>query len=206
MQEEIDKQSKRSKNSKQTNQSNRPASNKNHRELQKNNINSPTHDNQLKNEVFNQSLNQQGTNSNLRQTNFKDLNSDPNINSNQEYINRNSQTGLSSQRDTQQIPKVQTTSRMDALQYEHKIQELLELVEIQESKINSQHEQKLKLTNKLREIENDNLKHQNKIGKLNEERLNQGREIVDLSQKVLDMNSKYQVVSFTLIFLSIYLF
>jgi hypothetical protein len=195
MQVDIDKQSKRSKNSKQTNQSNKPVSVKNQIDPKNNHLNSPSQENQFKSEPFEQSINQQGgTSSNFRLNN-SNYNSEKNFNNNQEYNHRNQPTGLSSQRDTQQVQKIQVTPRMDALQYEHKIQELLELVEIQESKINSQHEQKLKLTNKLREVENDNLKHQNKIGKLNEDRLNQGREIVDLSQKVLDMNSKYQVVS-----------
>lgn len=52
----------------------------------------------------------------------------------------------------------------------------------------------MKLASKLKEIENDNYKYQGKINKLNEDRLNQGVEIVDLSQKLLDMNNKYQVV------------
>ena len=93
-------------------------------------------------------------------------------------------TGKNSQRDL--------ISRMDAHQYEQKIQELLELVEVYENKLENQHEQKLKITNKLKEVEQDNFKYQNKIQNLNDDKLKQGKEIIDLSHKLLDINNKYQ--------------
>jgi len=108
-----------------------------------------------------------------------------------------------SQKDNHKRKEQPNISRLDAHGYEHKIQDLLELVEIQENKINNQHENKMKLVSKLKEVEDDNIKYQGKINKLNDDRLNQGKEIVDLSQKLLDVNNKYQVVStFILIILA----
>lgn len=88
----------------------------------------------------------------------------------------------------------QIIKRMEAHDYENKIQELLELLELQESKINIEYDKKLKLLNKLNNISNDNNKFKNEVDNLNNDRLEQAKEIINLSHRLLDTNNKVKHV------------
>lgn len=89
-------------------------------------------------------------------------------------------------------------SRLSAHQYEHKIQDLLELVEVQENKMNTQQENKYKLLNKLKDTDEERNNMYDKINNLNKQKLNQGKEIIDLSHKLIEYDNKYKSVSFFL--------
>lgn len=92
--------------------------------------------------------------------------------------------------------------RMDAHQYEDKIQDLLELLEVQENKINEEYDKKVKLLHKLNDISQNNVQFQEQIENLNDNKLKQAEEIAALSQKLFDLNSKHEFVSINKFYIS----
>lgn len=91
--------------------------------------------------------------------------------------------------------EAQPIARFDAHQYESKIQELLELIDIQEQKLKLQDEQKYKLLNKLKDVEKENRDKHAKIEELLGDRNQKSNEILELNTRLLDLNTKSKFVS-----------
>lgn len=121
-----------------------------------------------------------------------------NTNSRLSNVTDNQRDKSSSLRNNEMTPKSNFNtglSRLSAHQYEHKIQDLLELVEVQENKMNNQQENKYKLLNKLKDTDEERNHMYSKINDLNHEKLRQGKEIIDLSHRLIEYDNKYKSVS-----------
>ena len=81
-------------------------------------------------------------------------------------------------------------TRLNAQEYELKIQELLEIVDIQERKIKEDNEKRAKLLHKIKEDEIEKENFEQKVDFLNNDRLDQTKDIVSLNEKLLELNKK----------------
>jgi len=88
---------------------------------------------------------------------------------------------------------------MDANEYERKIQDLCEAVEILEHKLQKTADQKSKILQKLKDTEDDNEKYQNQIAKMSEFEMRQTEDINRLRDNIhdLSLNNK-NVICFNL--------
>ena len=77
---------------------------------------------------------------------------------------------------------------MDAHEYEKKIQDLCEAVEILEHKLQKTGDQKSKILQKLKETEDDNEKYQEQISKMSTYEMRQTHDLNNMKNNIQDLS------------------